>query len=521
MSLIPQPQSVTLTEGTVELKSLDHVTSDTDSSLPTEGYTIDISPASGVRLTGGSEAGLFYARQTLRQLLPPSALRQAGPGTKGPWQLQAQTISDAPSSGLRWRGCMLDVARHFMPVPDVLRFIDLLAFHKLNVLHLHLTDDQGWRIDVPQWPRLASVASWRARSMQGTRKDQMFDARPHGGFYTPDDLREIVAFAAERHVTVVPEVNMPGHMQAVIAAYPEFGNTDVEGRKLEEGVWDSWGISKRVLNVSDATLDFCRSVLDHVCDIFPSETIGIGGDECPYDEWKASPSVQARMKQLGITKESAMQGWFTDQMAAHLAKHGKRAYAWDEVVEGYTGPADKVLVAAWRGPGPTALAARRGFDVVSCPDVNAYLDYRQSEDPGEPTPVGTLLTLEDLYAFQPIPAELKPEEARHVVGAQVNVWVEHMENARRVQYMVYPRACAFAEVAWGKQKDHGRFEDFRERLEEKHLARLDALGVNYRPQTGPRPWDGRPDAPGNPQSRKQRMAEIDKMTAELVALEAK
>lgn len=519
MSLIPQPQSVKLTGGTVNLASLDDVVSEIDSTLPSEGYTLDISAATGVvRLAGGSEAGLFYARQTLRQLLPASALRRAGPDTKGPWRLPAQTITDAPSSGLRWRGCMLDVARHFMPVPDVLHFIETLALHKINVLQLHLTDDQGWRIDVPRWPRLAEVASWRERSMQSTRQHQVYDARPHGGFYTADDLREIVAFAAERHISVVPEVNMPGHMQAAIAAYPELGNTDVEGRSPVEGVWESWGISKRVLNVSDATLDFCRSVLDFVCDIFPADYVHIGGDECPYDEWRASPAVQSRMRALGIARESALQGWFTEQMAAHLASRGKRAYAWDEVVEGYTGAVDKVLISAWRGPGPTALAARRGFDVVTCPDVNAYLDYRQSDDAGEPTPVGTLLRLEDVYNFVPIPEGLKPEEQRHVIGAQVNVWAEHMESARRVQYMVFPRACAFAEVAWGKQKEHSSFEDFRTRLEEKHLARLDALGVNYRPQTGPRPWDGRPDAPGNPQSREQRLAEIDKMTAELTEL---
>ncbi|KAJ4152963.1 hypothetical protein LMH87_009478 [Akanthomyces muscarius] len=512
MSLIPQPQSVALKEGLVELASFDHVNAALDTTLHPEGYTIDISTANGVHIKGGSSAGLFYARQTLRQLLPSAALRH---GARGPWRLPAQTIADAPSSGLRWRGCMLDVARHFMPLSDVLRFIDVLAFHKLNTLHLHLTDDQGWRIDVPAWPRLAAVASWRTRSMQGTRHQPGFDARPHGGFYTADDLREIVAFAAHRHVTVVPEVNMPGHMQAAIAAYPELGNTDVKGRSSDEGVWDFWGISPRVLNVSDTTLDFCRSVLDFVCDIFPSETICIGGDECLYDEWRASPCVQSRMEELGVTTESALQGWFTDQMAAHLATRGRRAYGWDEVMEGYTGPADKILVAAWRGPGPTSVAARRGFDVVTCPDVHAYLDYRQSDDPGEPTPVGTLLTLEDVYSFEPIPAGLEADAARHIVGAQVNVWTEHMENARRVQYMVYPRACAFAEVAWGKTREHGRFGDFQTRLEDGHLARLDALGVNYRPPTGPRPWDGRPDAPGHPLSREERLAEIEKMTAEL------
>jgi hexosaminidase len=519
MSLIPQPQSIRLAEGVVELASLSDVTAKIDSSLPSEGYEIDITPAKGVELTGGSPAGVFYARQTLRQLLPPTALRKAGKDTKGPWNLKEQHISDAPLSGLSWRGCMLDVARHFMPVSDVLRFIDLLAFHKLNVFHFHLTDDQGWRFNVPEFPRLTTVGGWRARSMQSTRHHQVYDARPHGGFYSDDDLREIIAFASERHITVVPEVNMPGHMQAAIAAYPELGNVDVEGRDANVQVWDSWGVSKKVLNVSDATLNFCRKVLDVICDIFPSKIIGIGGDECPYDEWKASAAVQSRIKDLGLTSESALQGWFTDQMAAHLTKRGKRAYAWDEIIAGYAGPKDQITIAAWRGPGPTALAARRGFNVVACPDVNAYLDYRQSEDQREPTPVGTLLTLEDVYNFEPVPKGLKPEEAAHIVGAQVNVWVEHMENARRVEYMVYPRACAFAEVAWGKPQDKNGFNGFVRRLEDKHIQRLEALGVNYRPQTGPRPWDGRPDAPGNPQSRQERLKEIDRMTAELRTLE--
>lgn len=513
MSLIPQPQSVTLVDGSIELASLDDVVHEIDPSLPSEAYTLDITETSGVHIKAGSDNGIFYANQTLRQLLPSSALRKAGGATRGPWRLQAQHISDAPSSGLRWRGCMLDVARHFMPVPDVLRFIEALALHKLNVLHLHLTDDQGWRIHVPSWPRLTSVGGFRARSMQGARQHALYDGTPHGGFYSADDLREIVAFASERYITVVPEVNMPGHMQAAIASYPELGNIDVEGRERNVLVRDSWGISKQVLNVSDSTLDFCRTIIDFVCDIFPSKTIGIGGDECPYDEWKASPAAQARMKELGLTTELTLQGWFMEQMATHLASRGRRAYAWDEIMGGYTGSVKDVQIAAWRGPVPTTIAARNGYDVVTCPDVNAYLDYRQSEDPGEPTPVGTLLTLEDVYNFEPVPAGLKPEEAAHIIGAQVNVWAENMETARRVEYMVFPRLCAFAEVAWGKGSED--FGGFCKRLEDKHFSRLDALSVNYRPQTGPRPWDGRPDAPGRPESLAARLAHIDVMTADL------
>lgn len=516
MSLVPKPQSVTIADGHIDLASLEDVVANVDSSLPREGYTIDITPDAGVQLTGGSDTGLFYAKQTLRQLLPSSSLRKAGTDAEKPWRLQAQHIRDAPSSSLRWRGCMLDVARHFMPVPDVLRFIELLAFHKLNVLHLHLTDDQGWRVHVPSYPKLTSVGGWRARSMQGSVGHDLYDGRPHGGFYTPEDLREIVAFASERHITVVPEVNMPGHMQAAIAAYPELGNTDVEGRERELPVREAWGVSTHVLNVSDETLKFCRAILDFVCDIFPGETVCIGGDECPYDEWKASPAAQARMRELGLAEEVQLQAWFTSQMTSHLASRGKKAYAWDEVMTGYTGPVSAFTVAAWRGPRPTLIAARRGFQTVTCPDIHAYLDYRQSADPGEPTPMGTLLSLEHIYGWQPRPEELTAEEAANIVGAQVNVWSEHMETARRVEYMVFPRLCAFAEVAWGKgDGGKGDFGEFCQRLEEKHLARLEALGVNYRPQTGPRPWDARPGAPGKTHTMEERLKWRYEATSEL------
>ncbi len=272
--MIPQPQSVVVGEGVVQVEDL-HLVSSIDPTLPREGYTLDLGSSSdgGVRVSGGSAAGIFYATQTLRQLLPPASLRHAGDDAKGPWQLPVQRISDAPR--FSWRGVMLDVARHFMPLPDVLRFIDLAALHKLNVLHLHLTDDQGWRLPVDKWPHLSTVSCWRKRTMLGATEHGKYDARPHGGFYSTEDLQEIVQFAAERHITVVPEVDMPGHMQAAIAAYPELGNG------LEVDVREAWGISTHVLNMSDKTLDFCRDVLDQLCRIFPSEYIGIGGDECP------------------------------------------------------------------------------------------------------------------------------------------------------------------------------------------------------------------------------------------------
>ncbi|WP_250009370.1 beta-N-acetylhexosaminidase [Actinoplanes sp. M2I2] len=453
-----------------------------DPALGPEAYVLTCAPER-LEITGGSPAGVFYGGQTLRQLLPPAALRRAGPTG---WPVPAGTITDRPGFG--WRGVLLDVARHFRPVAEVLRFIDLAAFHKLNVLHLHLTDDQGWRLEVPGWPRLTEVGAWRAESMLGARQHARFDGRPHGGFYTADDLREIVAYAAERHVRVVPEVDMPGHMQAAVAAYPTLGNG------FAGGVRTSWGISPHVLNLGDEALDFCRAVLDHLCDLFPSELIGIGGDECPTGEWGGEDRQPA----------------FTALMAGHLASRGRRVYGWDEILEG--GAPRGAVVAAWRGAEPALVAARLGHEVVSCPDLAVYLDYRQSDDPGEPTPVGTRLTLADVYAFTPVPEGLPAERRELVLGGQANVWTEHLESARRVDYQTYPRLCAFAEAVWDTP---GRsYESFEARLP-GHLARLDALGVDYRPLTGPRPWDARPDAPGNPRDRADRLAELAAMTARL------
>ncbi|MFC7531270.1 beta-N-acetylhexosaminidase [Actinoplanes sp. GCM10030250] len=471
-----------------------------DPGLPAEGYVLDASPG-GLRIEGGSAAGVFYGAQTLRQLLPPASLRRARIAD-GPWRVPGCRVVDAPR--FAWRGVMLDVARHFMPVADVLRLVDLAAFHKLNVLHLHLTDDQGWRIEVPGRPLLTSVGAWRETTMLGSRSHSAFDGRPHGGFYTGDDLREIVAYAADRHVTVVPEVDMPGHMQAAVAAYPELGHG------YAGPVRPSWGVSSHVLNVGPEALNFCRAVLDHVCDIFPSELIGIGGDECPVTEWQESAVARERARAEGLSGPDKLQPWFTARLAEHLAGRGRRLYGWDEILAGGAPPGS--VVAAWRGVAPTSHAVRAGHEVVACPDTSVYLDYRQSDDPGEPTPVGTRLTLADVYAFEPIPEGLTAAEAALVLGGQANIWTEHLESARRVDYQAFPRLCAFAETVWGPPARD--FAEFSSRLP-AHLARLDALGVNYRPLAGPRPWDARPDAPGSPRRLDDRLAQLHEMTADL------
>ncbi|MEV4754188.1 beta-N-acetylhexosaminidase [Micromonospora sp. NPDC049559] len=472
-----------------------------DPALPPEAYRLRVTPER-VEIDAAGPAGAFYGAQTLRQLLPPAAYRRARVGD-GPWELPAVEIVDAPR--FAWRGCLLDVARHFLPKADVLRFVDLLALHKLNVLQLHLTDDQGWRLESARYPRLTEVGAGRTESMRGSRQHGTYDGRPHGGYYTADDIREIVAYAAERQVTVVPEIDLPGHTQAAIAAYPWLGNGDAP-----VPVRTGWGISSHVLNVSDEALAFCRDILDEVCDLFPGRYVGIGGDECRKDEWRASPAARARMRELGLADEEALQSWFVGQLGAHLASRGRQVYGWDEIMEGGAPPG--ATVAAWRGTAPAVLAARAGHDVVACPDMWTYLDYRQSDRDDEPVPVGTVLTLADVYAFEPVPAGLTAAQAERVIGAQCNVWTEHMDSVRAVDYMVFPRLCAFAETVWC---DAGRdYPGFRARLD-AHLPRLAALGVEYRRESGPLPWQTRPDARGWPRTAEERRAQLAALTANL------
>ncbi|MBF9131733.1 beta-N-acetylhexosaminidase [Plantactinospora sp. S1510] len=469
-----------------------------DPTMPAEGYHLRVRP-DGIAITGGSPAGAFYGAQTLRQLLPPAVYRRA-PVTAGPWTVPGVEIADAPRFG--WRGCMLDVARHFLPVAGVLRLVDLLAAHKLNVLHLHLTDDQGWRIQIRRYPRLTEVGGWRAESMVGSRQHERFDGRPHGGYYSQDDIREIVAYAAERFVTVVPEIDLPGHTQAAIAAYPELGNDSGE----PAAVGTRWGVSGRVLNVSDETVAFFRHVLDEVMELFPSRHIGIGGDECVKDEWRASPLAQQRMRDLGLRGEDELQGWFVRQFQQHLAASGRMLFGWDEILEGSLPPG--ATVAAWRGPALAVAAARAGHEVVACWDTAAYLDYRQSDGPDEPIPVGTVLTVADVRAFEPVPADLPAELRDRIVGAQCNLWTEHADSPRTVDYLAFPRLSAFAEAVWSAA---GSADGFDDRLH-AHLGRLDALGVEYRPPGGPLPWQRRPDAAGWPRDRADREAELAALT---------
>src|SRR6266567_800024 len=445
--------------------------------LGEEGYRLVVTPA-GITIRASKPAGAFYAVQTLRQLLPVEVFRQAAvPGVT--WSIPAVTIEDYPR--FSWRGAHLDVARHFMPKEFVKKYIDLLALHKLNRFHWHLTDDQGWRIEIKKYPRLTSIGGWRRQSLVGVQHNYadttqwVYDNIPHGGFYTQDDVREIVAYAQARFITVVPEIEMPGHAQAAIAAYPWLGNT---GQQLE--VLTHWGVDANILNPSDSAMHFMQDVLTEVLALFPSHWIHTGGDEAVKDQWKTSPVAQARIQQLGLHNENELQSWMTAQMSQWLEARGRALIGWDEILEGGTeGLAPNAVVMSWRGMEGGIAAAQAGHDVVMTPTSNTYFDYYQSQNPAnEPLAIGGFLPLETVYAFEPVPASFDAATAAHVLGTQGQIWTEYQRTPKNVEYMVFPRLTALAEVAW-TPREQRNFADFSARLR-AHLARLGILDVNYR-----------------------------------------
>src|SRR6266550_1528758 len=447
------------------------------SRLGDEGYRLSVTP-NRITIRAFRPAGAFYAVETLRQLLPPDNFRQAlVPGLT--WSVPVVEIEDMPR--FQWRGAHLDVSRSFMPKEFVKKYIDLLALHKLNRFHWHLTDDQGWRIEIKKYPRLSSIGAWRRQSLVGVQRGYadttqwVYDNIPHGGFYTQDDVREVVAYAQARFITVVPEIEMPGHAQAALAAYPWLGNT---GQQLE--VLTHWGVDQNILNPSDSAIHFMQDVLTEVLALFPSRWIHTGGDEAPKAQWQASPLAQARIGELGLHSENELQSWMTAKMSQWLAARGRSLIGWDEILGGgMEGLAPNAVVMSWRGIDGGIAAAQAGHDVVMTPTSNTYFDYYQSQNTAaEPLAIGGFLPLETVYAFEPVPAGFDSVQAAHILGTQGQIWTEYQRNPKNVEYMVFPRLVALAEVAWTprEQKD---FADFTRRLSQ-HLARLGVLDVNYR-----------------------------------------
>jgi len=433
-----------------------------------EAYRLTVS-TDRVLIEGRSTAGLFYGIQTLVQLLPP-------PKADGADQpvLPAVRIFDSPR--FDWRGLHLDCCRHFMPVGFIKRYLDHMARYKLNVFHWHLTEDQGWRVEIKAFPRLTQVGSQRRETRIGhaSERPSRFDGRPHGGFYTQDEIREIVAYAAERFITIVPELEMPGHAQAAIAAYPELGCT---GEAVE--VWTDWGVSPTIFNVEEETFAFLEKVIDEMVDLFPGPWFHVGGDEAVKDQWQTSSRIQQRMKELGIKSEEELQSYFITRMEQYLSGKGKTLIGWDEILEG--GLAPNAVVMSWRGTKGGIDAARAGHKVIMSPGSHCYFDHYAADPESEPLAIGGYTPLIKVYQFDPVLAELTPEEGRFILGGQANLWTEYIPTPEHAEFMLFPRITALAECLWTEpqRKD---WPDFKTRVK-AHQIRFDCEGIRYNPRS--------------------------------------
>ena len=427
----------------------------TDESLPAEGYELNVD-GEGIEVRASQFPGFLYALQSLEQLLP-AAVYGTEPAPDAAWEVPCVKIADAPR--FAYRGMHLDVARHFFSVDEVKRYIDVMAIHKLNTLHWHLTDDQGWRIEIKRYPELTAVGSIRKATV--VRKEWgTYDDTPYGGFYTQDEIRDVVEYAADRGVTVIPEIDLPGHMLAALTAYPELGCT---GGPYE--VWGRWGVADDVLCPGrEKTFEFLEGVLTEVMELFPSEYIHIGGDECPKVRWEKCPRCQAKIRQLGLkddgehTAEHYLQSYVTDRIGKFLAQHGRRIIGWDEILEGRA-PSDAVVM-SWRGSEGGIAAAKLGHDVIMTPNSHFYFDYYQSLDTdAEPFGIGGYIPMEQVYSYDPAFPELTPEQQKHILGVQANLWTEYVLSDEHLEYMLLPRLAALSEVQWclPETKDWNRF----------------------------------------------------------------
>ncbi len=509
-SVIPMPNDVTLSEGSFNLAgqdiyaeaSLDQATHKAIADLWNQLYTVTGKKATlstedngqkvrfianpnlgaeeyalnvndnGVTVEASAFGGFFYGIQTLKQMLPAEIY--GNKKVHADWVLPYVSILDAPR--FDYRGIHMDPCRHFWSIEETKRYIDIAATYKLNRLHWHLTEDQGWRMEIKKYPKLTEVGAWRSGTCIGKDFDSS-DGIRYGGFYTQDEMREIVAYAAERNITVIPEIDLPGHMVAALAAYPELGCT---GGPYE--VWTRWGVADDVLCVGkEETFTFLQDVLTEMLDIFPSEYIHIGGDECPKIRWQECPRCQARIKELGlkghgdITAEQELQCYVTARIQKFLNEHGRKIIGWDEILEGDL--AEGATVMSWRGTQGGIEAAKRGFDVIMTPNSHMYIDYYQSQERDkEPLCIGGLVTVPKLYSYEPYEG-MAPGTEDHILGVQANLWTEYITSPEFLEYMLLPRLCALSEVQWcnADRKDYNRFDASLD-----HTFRmLDVMGYTY------------------------------------------
>jgi hexosaminidase len=490
------------------------ITVDVEQDRPDEGYRLLIGQ-DRIRITAGRAAGAFYAAQTLRQLLPDQAWR-AAPVPGPAWTIPCAEIEDAPV--LAWRGAHLDVARHFFPKRELLALIDSLAALKLNRFHLHLTDDQGWRVESRRYPALHEIGSHRPRTRisLNDERPRVYEEIPHGGYYTLADLAEISSYAAQRMVTLVPEIEVPGHASALLAAMPELGSGAVPDGGY--AVSADWGIFPQLMSPLPRTREFLGEVFAELLDAVPARYVHIGGDECVLDSWRADPVIEAYRRELGLASAEELHAGFLREIADMLAgSFGARAVVWDEgfasaaAGAGLAGGAGApgglrpdTIVMAWRGMEIARRAAEAGHDVIAAPVLPTYFDYYQADDDAEPVAIGGPVTVQDVAALRPAAGDWPDAAAARLIGAQFQVWTEYIRDSRSLEYMIFPRACALAEVAWtggpaswdeapaaqgqdpGLPAAPGRTA-LRARVA-AHLRRLDAAGVEYRPLDGPWPW---------------------------------
>ena len=431
-----------------------------------EGYELIVTPKK-IRIRASTPAGLFYALQSIRQLLPP----QVESGEKVDsvvWRVPCVVIKDSPK--FTYRGAMFDVCRNFFDKEFILQYIDILALHKINKFHWHLTDDQGWRIEIDKYPRLTSVGAFRDRTMltQTVVRPRVWDNTPSGGFFTKEDVRDIVEYARKRNIEVIPEIEMPGHALAALAAYPQYscsgGPFEVDGK---------WGVFNDIFCPKEETFAFLQDVLDEIVELFPSRYVHVGGDEAPKVRWKRCHHCQELMEREGLRDETELQAYFTNRIETYLRQKGKIVIGWDEILDGDIN--QSAVVMSWRGYEGGLKAARRGHDVIMCPNKYLYFDYYQFESDRGPLEKRHRIPLETVYRFDPIPEGLNDTERLHIVGVQANMWTEYVRTPEYAQYLLFPRLTAYSEMAWGTNGDYGAFLERLNGFEKRY----EVIGINY------------------------------------------